>query len=234
MSFIFRTAESSEAGEETVHVQTVEQLDEDIHILAQNAIENLSYTIEYCNDDNHEIISNELVEIMNEGQSSEVAEENDIDNIAYETVVTDDMGETQNVVQEYVDQDETLEEGLEFQIISQEDGNDHSETLNDFVNTEKAVEEENHVEYTTEVTEVNNDVVEYLDGEVNEESAQDVAVQKGDNANDNASTAHSLLPVFDVYMKDGNVTGFVVSDNLISGLKEGVDKEIQTSEGGAR
>lgn len=221
----------------------MEHLDE--ILLAQNEIENLNYTIEYCVDDNHEI-SNELVEIINDGQANDIQEtnneENNIDNIAYETVVTDEIDETQNLVEEYLDHDETMGEGVEYQIISQ-DVNDQSEILTDFDNSQDTVGEENHVEYTTEDVGVENhgeyttedlgeenQEVEYLDDELNEESAQDVAVQTAESADGNSSTAHSLLPVFDVYMKDGNVTGFVVNDNLITGLKEGVDKEIQTSE----
>ena len=201
-----------------------------MHLLSQNTIENMSYTIEYCEDDNHENISNELVQIMNDGQVTEV-EENDINNIAYETVITEDIDETQNVVQEYTEHDgQYVEEAVELQIVEHEDENDQSEILNEFENTQEIVEEENHEECTTEVIGEHYNEVEYLDDEVTEESSQEAVTETADNANGNASTAHSLLPVFDVYMKDGNVTGFVVNDNLITGLKDGVDKEIQTSE----
>lgn len=196
-----------------------------MHILSQNVIENLNYTIEYCDDNNHENITNELVQIMNDGQATEV-EENDIDNIAYETVVTDDIDETQNVVQEYPEHNQ-YEEAVELQIIGQEEESEQSQILNDVDNTQ---EQENHEECTNEdMGEQYNDV-EYLDDEVTEESSQEAVAQTTETGDGNESTAHSLLPVFDVYMKDGNVTGFVVNDNLITGLKDGVDKEIQTSE----
>lgn len=211
-------------GEESVHIQTVEHLDEDLHILVQNGIENLGYTIQYCDDTTQEIISNEYVK---EEQVNHV-EENQIDNIAYETVVTDG-NETQEVVEEYIAIGESIEdaEAIEKGMVQEQqvDEIDQSEVLEqDYDNTQDI--EESQVQYITEDGEVADSIVQYV-GEVADGSyAQDVAVQTADKS----GSGHTLLPVFDVYMKDGNVTGFVVGDNLITGLKDGVDKEIQTNE----
>ncbi|CAH0699253.1 unnamed protein product [Spodoptera exigua] len=206
-------------GEESVHIQTVEHLDEDLHILVQNGIENLGYTIQYCDDSTQEIISNEYV---SEEQVNHV-EENQIDNIAYETVVTDG-NETQEVVEEYI----AIGESIEGNMHEQQEGEiEQSEIVEqDYDNTQDVVEEDSQVQYITEDGEVTDSIVQYV-GEVTDESyAQDVAVQTADKS----GNAQTLLPVFDVYMKDGNVTGFVVNDNLITGLKDGVDKEIQTND----
>lgn len=213
-------------GEESVHIQTVEHLDEDLHILVQNGIENLGYTIQYCDDSTQEIISNEYV---NEEQVNH-DEDNQIDNIAYETVVTDG-NETQEVVEEYIAIGESIEDAVAIKkrMVQEQQGDviEQGEVLEqDYDNTQDVVEEESQVQYITEDGEVADSIVQYV-GEVADGSyAQDVAVQTADKS----GNAHTLLPVFDVYMKDGNVTGFVVSDNLITGLKDGVDKEIQTNE----
>lgn len=41
---------------------------------------------------------------------------------------------------------------------------------------------------------------------------------------------YPLVPVFDVYMKEGNVTGFVVNDDVLNNLKQvGIEKGVQTN-----
>lgn len=71
----------------------------------------------------------------------------------------------------------------------------------------------------------------YFDGEkiiyvgqnaANETNVHDVGVQTNSQ-----KPAHSYVPVFDVYMKNGNVTGFVVNDE-VGKAAGGVEKGVQT------
>ncbi|XP_021194372.3 uncharacterized protein LOC110379167 isoform X2 [Helicoverpa armigera] len=205
-------------NEETMHIEAIENLPEDALLLVQSDNENYSYTIEYFPDEsnNEEVVTNEFGEGIDDSQVTEV-QENDIDNIAYETVVSDAVEESQSEVPEYLEDEQTMEEFTEMQIIAQEQAVEDESQVHDG-------ELENQVQYIAGVVE-NNENVQYVSGEVNDDGTQNITVQ----AAENSGTTHSLLPVFDVYMKDGNVTGFLVNDNLIAGLKEGVHKEIQTS-----
>lgn len=225
MATLYRTAIQSEC-EDSILIETVEHLHEDVHSEAQNEMEPLSYTIEYYNSDDNstqETINNEFDVNINDGQVNESAQ-NDIDNIAYETIVTEVITENDGEpVQEYVNDDQIMNERVEIQIGTQDCVNEDMGTTNDDVNNTQDVEEESHVDY---VIEDNEDVVQYIDEIQDENNAQDVAVQTANSS----SSENSLLPVFDVYMKDGNVTGFVVNNNLVGGLKYGVDIGIQTSE----
>lgn len=56
--------------------------------------------------------------------------------------------------------------------------------------------------------------------EANDSSACDVAVQT------TTKPGHSYVPVFDVCMKNGNVTGFIVNDKVTN--KGGIEKGVQT------
>uniref|UniRef100_A0A2A4JQZ6 FAR1 domain-containing protein n=1 Tax=Heliothis virescens TaxID=7102 RepID=A0A2A4JQZ6_HELVI len=205
--------------EETMHIEAIENLPEDALLLVQSDSENYSYTIEYFPDEsnNEEVVTNEFGEIIEGSQVTEV-QENDIDNIAYETVVSDAVEETQSEVPEYLEDEQIMEEGTEMQVEDQEHVAENESQVHD------GGELENQVQYIAEVVE-NNENVQYVAAEANDDGAQNVTVQ----AAESSGTTHSLLPVFDVYMKDGNVTGFLVNDGLIAGLKDGVHKEIQTS-----
>ncbi|XP_075988336.1 uncharacterized protein LOC142984520 isoform X2 [Anticarsia gemmatalis] len=184
--------------------------------------ENISYQIEYYNPDStntHEIVYNDFHEIVNDGQGEvEGTHENDIDNIAYETVVTDDNNVI-NEMQDYVIDNEQSGETSE-NIMYFDDSQMHEASEVNQFDSGQGIEV-GQVQYIADDAE---HFVEYIP--TDEENVHDVGVQTITNM----ESGHTLLPVFDVYMKDGNVTGFVVNDNIINGLKDGVDKCIQTSE----
>ncbi|XP_026728685.1 uncharacterized protein LOC113494506 [Trichoplusia ni] len=229
--------------EESIEGSVAEVLQDDAQCDPQNELETYSLTIEYYNpEDNTHDVSNEFSEIVDEGQVNE-SEDSYIDNIAYETIVTEENHELQTEILEYVDEEQLVEENVEVHFESEVtdqnevdfdshvvvDQNDEihdstlevtgeSEEINEFDNTE--VIEEGHIDYVTD----NDNDVEYISEVYEENTAHDVGVQTAD------MKAQMLMPVFDVYMKDGNVTGFVVNDNIINGLKDGVHKGIQTGD----
>lgn len=61
---------------------------------------------------------------------------------------------------------------------------------------------------------------ENAESAANDGSVHDVAVQTNSQ-----KPSHSYVPVFDVSMKNGNVTGFVVNDKV--GKCDGVEKGVQ-------
>ncbi|CAH0600750.1 unnamed protein product [Chrysodeixis includens] len=237
--------------DESTEDSVAEVLQEDAQCDAQNELETYSLTIEYYNpeDNNTHDVSNDFSEIIDEGQVNE-SEDSYIDNIAYETIVTEDNNEIETEILEYVQEDQLVEENVEVHFESEEvtDENEvdfesrevidqnkeidyesqgdvdqtdeihgntlevsENEAINEFDNTE--VVEESHI----------NDV-EYISEVYERHTAHDVGVQTAD------MKTQMLMPVFDVYMKDGNVTGFVVNDHIINGLKDGVHKGSQTSD----
>lgn len=64
----------------------------------------------------------------------------------------------------------------------------------------------------------------YVDPNEAEGNAHDVAVQTSSQ-----KPGHSYVPVFNVYMKNGNVTGFVVNDK-VGKSGDAVEKGVQTRE----
>ncbi|CAB3257227.1 unnamed protein product [Arctia plantaginis] len=157
------------------------------------------------------------IQVINRfNNGNEVDDHNDIDNIAYETVVTEDGNhELSDQTQDYVSIDSEIIDDDEIAMDNshlREHVVGHLESRND----QDTIE----VQYTIEQ---NENLIDYTDSE---ETQHDVGVQ----TNLNIDTGQTVLPVFDVYMKDGNVMGFVVNDNAINGLKDRVDKGIQTSE----
>lgn len=236
--FVFNRIGIEPKCEESIEGSVAGVLQDDAQDDTQNELETYSLTIEYYNpEDNTHDVSNEFSEIVDEGQVNET-EDSYIDNIAYETIVTEENHELQTEILEYVDEEQLVEENVEVHFDQNEmdfdshvvvDQNDEihdstlevtgeSEEIHEFDNTE--VIEEGHIDYVTD----NDNDVEYINEVYEENTAHDVGVQTAD------MKAQMLVPVFDVYMKDGNVTGFVVNDNIINGLKDGVHKGIQTGD----
>lgn len=66
-----------------------------------------------------------------------------------------------------------------------------------------------------------------MESTLDNSSTCNVEVQTSEDIN---TTRYPLVPVFDVYMKDGNVTGFVVKDDVLHNLKQvGIEKGVQTN-----
>lgn len=157
------------------------------------------------------------IQVINDfDNDNEVENQNNIDNIVYETVVIEDgTHELSDETQYFVSIDSEIIDGDEI-VMDNSDFQEHVVGHLEFHNDQDAIE----LQYTTEDNE------SLIDNTVSEETQRDVGVQ----TNVNIDTGQTVLPVFDVYMKDGNVMGFVVNDNAINGLKDCVDKGIQTSE----
>lgn len=185
----------------------VESLQE-IHSESQGEAGNISYQIQ--------LIDNDFENIISDGHDRETSNQNEDENIVYETVVTDTNEEcVSNETEVYCINGNNSNEEIAVETSELQESN---YDINGQNNTELE-----QIEY---VTENDEQFVQYIDETNEENTGHDVGVQ----TNKDADSEQTLLPVFDVYMKDGNVMGFVVNNNVINALKDGVDKEIQTSE----
>lgn len=169
------------------------------------------------------VVADEETNVDSKKNTKSVKESNDL--------VTEIIGNDDNayVISEYVEDGESITYIYSNQTIDPENG-----TIGCIDSEGNVVYKNNTADGTTELIDYNStEVIEYLeDVEGISENDPKPGTSSAQAQENGANTPNSqVLPVFDVYMKDGNVTGFVLNDDAIHKLRnDASDKAVQTED----